>query len=297
MREAYTPPANGTDSGLAIRNLRVAYGKHVVLDNLSLPPIKPGSIVGVLGPNGAGKSTFLRALARMLPAQGEAQWHGIHLLECARSTHLKTISYLPQTLPQPSSLLVYEAMESALRSVKRSIDPLELEQRMSAIVDQLQIRELAMRPLQQLSGGQRQMVGLAQVLIRNTPLLLLDEPTSALDLRWQLLALDSIRHRAQQAGTIALVALHDLNLANRFCDQLVLLAPQGLIAAGTPAEVMLPRFLLEAYQVHAKVEKTQQGQTVVLIESISGSGDTRAPDELPIGTNTALFEGEPFQSN
>ncbi|AGK47238.1 ABC transporter family protein [Burkholderia thailandensis MSMB121] len=89
-----------------------------------------------------------------------------------------------------------------------------------------------MKPLDSLSGGQRQMVGLAQVLVRHTPLLLLDEPTSALDLRWQLLALEAMRDAASRRAAIVVVAMHDLNLASRFCDRMVLLGPDGVLAGG-----------------------------------------------------------------
>ncbi|MDO5691078.1 MAG: ABC transporter ATP-binding protein [Pseudomonadota bacterium] len=269
--ETSTKPAaaTGSEHALAIRDLRVAYGPCVVLDKLTLPPIQPGHVVGVLGPNGAGKSTLLRALARLQAAQGNVTWNGINLLTCPRRTHLNTVSYLPQTLPQASSLLVYEAIESALRSTGGAVHPGMAERRISEIFDQLRIRPLAMRPLQQLSGGQRQMVGLGQVLVRQTPLLLLDEPTSALDLRWQLLALQTVRQRARQAGATAMIAMHDLNLAHRFCDHLVLLGSQGLVAAGPPREVMRPSFLLDAYQVHAKIETTPTHERVIVIERIS----------------------------
>ncbi|AJY41588.1 ABC transporter family protein [Burkholderia humptydooensis] len=97
-----------------------------------------------------------------------------------------------------------------------------------------------MKPLDSLSGSQRQMVGLAQVLVRNTPLLLLDEPTSALDLRWQLLALEAMRDAASRRAAIIVVAMHDLNLASRFCDRMVLLGPDGVLADGLPSEVLEP---------------------------------------------------------
>ncbi|MDO5652667.1 MAG: ABC transporter ATP-binding protein [Brachymonas sp.] len=256
-------------ASLFIRQFRAAYGSRIVIDGLTIPAIAPGTIVGILGANGAGKSTFLRGLARMLPATGQAQYHDINLLHCAQSTHLRTVGYLPQTLPQSSALLVYEAIQGALRATVPGISPQESDARITDIFAKLHMEALAMQPLKRLSGGQRQMVGLAQVLVRQTPLLLLDEPTSALDLRWQLLALQTVRHIVQTRQAIALMALHDLNLANRFCDQIILLRTGGLVASGTPEEALQSHHLLQAYRVHARMVFTEQTDRVVVIERIA----------------------------
>ncbi len=266
MTNVYLPEPHESEGVLTIRNLQVAYGKTVILDELVLPPLVSGGVVGVLGPNGAGKSTLLRALARVMPSHGEVCYSGVNLLACSRVMHQKTVGYLPQSLPQQSSLLVYEALESALRTAEHTIGAQEREQRISDVVDNLHIRALVMRALKHLSEGQRQMVGLAQVLIRNTPLLLLDEPTSALDLRWQMLALQAIRQRADQTHAITIIVLHDLNLASRFCDSLILLGPQGLIASGTPKNVIQVETLQKAYRVNARIETTSQEERVVLID-------------------------------
>ncbi len=96
--------------------LCVRYGARVVLDGLSLAPVEPGTTVGLLGPNGVGKSTLLRALARLASATGRATFGSFDLLDGSRREHTRQVGYLPQTLPQPSSLLVYEAVRSALRA-------------------------------------------------------------------------------------------------------------------------------------------------------------------------------------
>ncbi|CAB3965426.1 ABC transporter [Burkholderia aenigmatica] len=251
---------------LCVDDLVVRYGAKVVLDRLSLAPVAPGTMVGLLGPNGVGKSTLLRTLARLAAARGNAAFGGFDLLRGARREHTRQVGYLPQTLPQPSSLLVYEAVRSALRATCPGLSDAARDQRLQNVFERLRLQALAMSPLERLSGGQRQMVGLAQVLVRDTPLLLLDEPTSALDLRWQLLALEAVGDAARRYGAIVLVAMHDLNLASRFCDRLVLLGTDGLVSDGTPAEVLTPPHLRRAYRVDARVERTAAGDYVALAE-------------------------------
>ena len=134
---------------------------------------------------------------------------------------------------------------------------------------------LALRPLNELSGGQRQMIGLAQVLVRAPRLLLLDEPTSALDLRWQLQVLQAVRTLVSKGQTLAMIAVHDLNLALRFCDRIVVLGQGRVLASGRPADVLTPALLRTAYGVRARVERCALGHPIVLAdEAIALTDDT-----------------------
>ena len=255
---------------LIVNGLGVAYGARQVLSGLTLAEAKPGSVIGVLGPNGVGKSTLLRAVARMVPARGEVRLGALDLLQCRRDEHLQRVAYLPQTLPQASSLRVLELTIAALRATCPELPPAEREARVHAVLSDLQLLPLALRRLDQLSGGQRQMVGLAQVLVRRTPLMLLDEPTSALDLRWQMHTLQAVRKAASERGAIACIAMHDLNLAARSCDRLVLLGPQGLLADGVPGDVLRSELLREAFRVEARIERHIDAAPVVVVERALG---------------------------
>lgn len=244
---------------LRLDSLDVAYGVRQVLSQLRLAEVLPGQLVGVLGANGAGKSTLLRAVARMTPARGEVHLGGLDLLRCRHDELVRQVAYLPQTLPQATSLRVLELIAGALRATRPDLPAQERDGRVHAVLHQLQLTPLALERLDRLSGGQRQRVGIAQLLVRRAPLMLLDEPTSALDLRWQLQTLEALRHAAQERGAIACVALHDLNLAARFCDRLVLLGSAGLVAEGTPREVLTSALLLQAFQVEAHVQLDETG--------------------------------------
>lgn len=135
------------------------------------------------------------------------------------------------------------------------------------VFNQLGLESLALRKMQELSGGQRQLIGLAQVLVRRSSLLLLDEPTSALDLHSQLTVLQAIKKETQENNAIALVASHDINLALRFCDQLLLLLPNGKVHFGSPEQVLTPEYLTQAYQVEGRVEACSKGYTIVLADT------------------------------
>ena len=119
------------------------------------------------------------------------------------------------------------------------------------------------------------MIGLAQVLVRAPRLLLLDEPTSALDLRWQLQVLQAVRALVDEGKTLALIAVHDLNLALRFCDRIVVLGQGRVLASGRPADVLTPALLRTAYGVRARVERCALGHPIVLAdEAIALTDDT-----------------------
>lgn len=251
---------------LLIRDTCIGYRKRPVLVDLQLSPVEPGSLVAVLGPNGVGKSTLLKGLAGLLPCQGTQMLKGESLGALPQWRRNQMIGYLPQSLPQPTSLIVYESLYAACRIALTQLDGAGIEQRIEQVVDTLGLQHIALRHLSELSGGQRQMVGLAQVLVRQPPLMLLDEPTSALDLRWQLTVLERVRTITRETGAIAMVASHDLNLALRFCDQVLLLGPGGVSEMGLPATVLTPANLAQAYAVATRVERCSQGFTLVLAD-------------------------------
>lgn len=247
-------------SGLTVQGLTVRYGRRWVLDGLDLAPIPPGQLVGLIGANGVGKSTLLKAVAGLVPAGGQIRLAG---QDVSQQRH--AIGYLPQSLPQPSALLAYEMVSAALHALHSDLPPATARHRIESVFDRLELRPLALRRLAELSGGQRQMVGLAQVIVRQPSLLLLDEPTSALDLRWQMRVLDTVRDEARQRGALALIALHDINLALRFCQSLIVLTPDGP-AQGPADQVLTPDLLRRAYGVDGRIERCSHGFAIVSID-------------------------------
>ncbi|WP_029008088.1 ABC transporter ATP-binding protein [Azospirillum halopraeferens] len=257
--------------GLTLGGLTAGYGRRRVLEGIDAGPIPPGSLVALIGCNGAGKSTLLKALAGLVAAAGAAALDSYDLLAMTPARRVRLTGYLPQTLPQGSVLVAYEAVTSALRAARPDLPAAEAERRVQAVFDRLGLEPLALRRLTELSGGQRQRIGLAQAMVRRPRLLLLDEPTSALDLRWQLNVLESVRSLADRDGCIALLAMHDINLALRFCDRTLVLGGGRLLADGPPA-ALDGALLRRAFGIDGRVETCSRGYRIALADRALDEG-------------------------
>jgi len=235
--------------------LSVGYQDRRVIQGLDLAfPV--GRSTAILGPNGCGKSTLLRALARLLkPAAGrvllgDGDVHATDTRDLARR-----LAILPQFPLAPDAINVGELGRRGRTPWRGLLSPWT-QADTTACTEALEavgMAEMAERPLAELSGGQRQRAWLALILAQQTPLLLLDEPTSHLDLAQQIEMLRLLQRRVGDTGMTVVSVLHDLNLAARFSDHLVLLSPQGLIAEGPPESVMTPEHLRRAFGLEAQV--------------------------------------------
>ena len=171
---------------------------------------------------------------------------------------------MPQGLPHTAALRAFEAVLIAARR-EACEDPVT---RTAEVLHSMGLDDIAQRYLNELSGGQRQLVAVAQMLVGTPGLMLLDEPTSALDLNRQLFVLGRVRAKAREEGSLALVAIHDINLAARMCDQLVVLHGGKARAHGAPGEVLTEELLREVYGVETDV-LDHRGQPVVALREVS----------------------------
>jgi iron complex transport system ATP-binding protein len=248
-------------TSLDIRNLSAGYGTRKVLRGFSLPTIVAGQVTALVGPNGAGKTTLLRALAGLVPASGEVRFGVQDLLGVSAQARSQVMAFMPQFLPQRMVLSVLESVISALRA--SPLDTISLDAngfRAAALtaLDSLGIVDLALKPFDQLSGGQRQLASLAQALVRKPKLLLLDEPTSALDLRHQFRVMNIVQTAARN-GTIVIAVLHDLQAAVRWADKIVVMNNGQLYATDTPARAITANMLREVYDIAGTVEIRKNG--------------------------------------
>ncbi|MDE1509767.1 ABC transporter ATP-binding protein [Serratia nevei] len=253
--------------GLRIENFSAGYPKRPVIDDLSVPMLPRGQITVLLGPNGSGKSTLLRSLAGLNPAQGKLWLDDGDLMQMPFARRAEKVVYLPQSLPAGVHLHVLESIIVAQRaSGGRSNAGSEAE--VMALLEQLGIAHLALSYLDQLSGGQKQLVGLAQSLIRQPPLLLLDEPLSALDLNYQFHVMDLVRRETRKRNIVTVVVVHDINIALRHGDHVLMLQDGDLIADGAPEQVITPQSLARVYGVRGRIERCSQGTPQVLIDGL-----------------------------
>lgn len=242
---------------LRLVDVGVSYGRRRVVDGVNTPAFAAGDVIALLGPNGAGKSTLLKRLAGLLTGPGRVELTGAGPDE---------VGYLPQDHAAPAGLTVYESvLLAAKRDAAWSVSPADLAQ-VDATLERLAITDLAARGLDELSGGQRQMVSIAQSLVRGPRVLLMDEPTSALDLHRQLEVLAILRDLAQARGVIVLVSLHDVNLALRFASHALVMAQGRMLDCGAAPDVICARMMQAAFQVEARIERCSRGRVHVMID-------------------------------
>lgn len=234
---------------LSLQGLTVRYGKRVALDGVQFEA-RGGEVVALIGPNGSGKSTLLRAIAGLQRHAGDVALEG-----AAR----QAIGFLPQDTGARAALTVLETvLLGRRRALGWRVPGAELA-RAAEVLRQLGIAALAGRLLGELSGGQRQLVFLAQLLAAEPRVLLLDEPTSALDIRHALSLLALVRELTRGRGLVTIIAIHDLNAAARFADRVALLCEGRLLAEGRPDGVLTEATIARAYGVHAHVHAAPDG--------------------------------------
>lgn len=253
--------------GLSIRDLHTGYGKKKIIDGLTTPLLPRGKITALLGPNGSGKSTLLRALADLNPAQGVLSLNGEDLMTLMPAKRAQKVVYLPQSLPAGVHLHALESVIVARRA--SGYHEGNAEQEAYAILEKLGVAHLAMHYLDQLSGGQKQLIGLAQSLIRQPDLLLLDEPLSALDLNFQFHVMDIVARETRLRNIVTVVVIHDINIALRHAEYAVMLKNGALIASGVPDEVVIPQNLATVYGVRGRVEHCSQGLPHVVVDGLT----------------------------
>lgn len=272
-----------TERCLQIRNLSCGYADRAVLEGLSAE-VARGHVVGLLGANGSGKSTLLRTMAGLLPPiAGAVNFLDGALRDYSPRALARVRAYLPQAQPVETGWRAFEIVSMG-RFPHSGGWPWRREQREQTVIEhamrRAEVWELRSRRMEALSGGQRQRVHLARALAQQGRVLLLDEPTAHLDLNFQLAFYRLLQEVAHQDEVTVVVAVHDLNLAAQFCDQLwVLGAPHehalpGLLAAGTPAQVLQPALLARAFGLSAQVRRDPvSGLPYVVPAGVARVGD------------------------
>ena len=250
--------------GLAMTGLTVRLGERDVLRGVdALCPA--GTVTAVIGPNGAGKSTLLRAIVGLLPASGSIAFGGADLGPMSRRARARLVAYLPQGhevhWPLPArDIVALGRMPHGGQDPDR-LSPADVE-RVEAAMAETEILHLADRPVSALSGGERARVALARVFAADAPVLLADEPVAALDPRHQLDVAGALRRRAE-AGVVVVVVTHDLGLAARIADR-VLVLRDGRVAAAGPSDVALaPAILSDVFGVTA-FRAEHEGRPVIV---------------------------------
>ncbi|MXZ49371.1 MAG: ABC transporter ATP-binding protein [Rhodobacteraceae bacterium] len=245
---------------LEITGLSAHYGDRPVLNGVAIPCIDSGAFVGVIGPNASGKSTLLKTLAGLVkPTAGAIRLGGEDITRLTRRERARRVAYMPQAFGCNALLTVFESVLLALKQTTGWRVRSENLDQVAATLATLGLGDLSGRGVADLSGGQAQMVAVAQTLVRAPDVILLDEPTSALDLHHQLSVLSVVRREAALRRPVVMAALHDLNLAAKYCDRLVLIGEGQIVADGNPENVLALRDIGRIYCVETCLERTARG--------------------------------------
>ncbi|MBT8197304.1 MAG: ABC transporter ATP-binding protein [Acidimicrobiia bacterium] len=249
---------------LSCHQVSARYNGTPVLDTVDIE-VDPGEWVAVIGPNGAGKTTMLRVVSGALTFSGEVTIGGSSIAALPPRDLAGLVAVVPQAPVIPAGITVFDYV---LLGRTPHIGYWSMEGRsdlreVGAVLERLELSHLADRPMDRVSGGERQRAVLGRALAQDAGLLLLDEPTSALDLGHQQQVLELVDSLRRDRGHAVLSAVHDLTLAAQFADRLVLLADGKVRATGTAEEVLKPDILARYYGADVTVVVDADGNQVV----------------------------------
>lgn len=249
-----------------IRGLCVDVPGRRLLDDLTLD-LPAGQVIALIGHNGSGKSTLLKVLARQIPASsGQVTFQDRGLSAWLARDYARALAFLPQTTPPAEGMTVRELValgrypwHGALGRFGPGDDAA-----VDAALEECGVARFADRLVDTLSGGERQRVWLAMMVAQQAGALLLDEPISALDIAHQVEVLSLVRRMCHTQSRSAVVVLHEVNMAARFCDHVVAIKGGKLAMQGSPRDLMQPDTLARIYGLPMQVLRREDGGTVAV---------------------------------
>jgi len=237
---------------LRVQGLSHSYRDRRVLEDVSFT-LDEGEVLGLVGPNGSGKTPLIRCLDRILDPDGAVFLDGSDMRAMNRPEIARVVAYVPQNGGVSSQGTVFETVLMGRRPHLRWSVSEEDKRKVSEALSFLGIGDFASRRVDRLSGGERQRVLVARALVQDARILLLDEPTSALDMRNQIEVMALLARLAKDRRLAVVAAIHDLNLAARYCHRLLILKDGQVLGRGTPSSLLTPETVRAVYGVEAAV--------------------------------------------
>jgi iron complex transport system ATP-binding protein len=242
-------------TNLQAHELSLGYRNFRVVENFDVE-ISGGTTIGLVGPNGSGKTTLLRAFAGLLkPFHGTISLDGQNLNRLPSRQRARILGWVPQQERLAWPLTVKEVVALGRAPHRGWLLPLTRVDQdvIERVIEFTEMTPLADRRVDELSGGEFQRVLIARALAQEPQMLLLDEPTANLDIHHQFRVMDMVRELVVQHKITAVIAIHDLNLAARYCDILILMHAGKKVCAGSPAEVLTPENVSRVFNVESQL--------------------------------------------
>ncbi len=273
---------------LEIVGVSFSYGSRPALEDVTMN-VGEGDVVSLVGPNGSGKTTLLKCINKILkPKKGVVLVGERNVREMKLKELAKLIGYVPQIPTRSFSFTVFDAVLLGRRPyINWSVGPKDKEI-VSQVLTLMGIEDLAPRYLNELSGGERQKVIIARALAQEPRVLLLDEPTSNLDIKRQLEVLGIIRSVVKEKRIAAVIAIHDLNLASRFSDKIILLYRGRIYDAGEPTKVLTKDNIRTVYGVDVEINNNSGIPYIVPIAPVIRRGGRSFEKTLHRGEKVLL---------
>ncbi len=242
---------------LKIKGISFSYKSEEILKNISFE-IKKGEIVAVLGKNGAGKSTLLKTMAKMLKAKkGSVFCDSLDLFKLPRKEFVKKLSYVSQKQTS-NDLNVFEMLMLGRRSYFNFRPTKEDFEEVQKVIDKLSLNHIKLKPTKELSGGELQKVAIARAIIQKSDIILLDEPTNNLDIKNQIEILKLLKSLKKTA----VLVLHDVNLAIRFCDKLIFMRDGKILYEGDKS-IITPELINDVYDIEVDICKYEENPVIL----------------------------------
>jgi iron complex transport system ATP-binding protein len=253
---------------LKIKDIEFSYPGVPVLKGVRLD-IMPGELLAVIGKNGAGKSTFIKCMNRILePGSGKIFLGDRELRTIKRKDIAKSMAYLSQKDSYAFPVTVFDAVLSGRYPHRTVNSTREDEARVCEVLRMLELEPLALRYFNELSGGQQQQVLIARAIVQQASIFLLDEPTSDLDIKHQLEVMETILRLVREENVTAVITIHDLNLASRYADRVIMLHNGEIFAAGPANAVLNEENIALAYGVRVFVNHIEGRPHIIPLRPI-----------------------------
>jgi iron complex transport system ATP-binding protein len=257
---------------LKVKNLEFSYASAPILKDVCME-LAPSEMLSIVGPNGVGKSTLIRCINRILkPDKGSILLDEQEIKEMSMTEIARHMGYVPQTSTSAFPATVFDTVLMGRRPRLGWHSSEGDVEKVLEILKQLGIVKFAMRDFGELSGGQQQKVLVARALAQEPDILLLDEPTSNLDIRHQLDVMELIKKLVMEKGISAIMAVHDLNLASRYADKVIMMNGGSIVSAGGPPSVLIPENIASVYGVEVEVVNRKGTPYIIPIRSVRENG-------------------------